>query len=402
MSGDQVILSEALQAIAAQVENLKRGEPLGVAFYHWMLGVDIGADRQAALAADMQKDVSGGGRSIQSVAALGYLLGHAPALVRTHGAAFQQGIEWLLGRTGGSQDGFAALLQPVAQLGLLVGLVAVGDAELFGKFARWFDALLERAAPATADWRHELLEQIRLRLHAGLLANVKLEMSSAGAVFAARGLASLRSAESDVLAPALLGRLKALNYSDAEQAAVDLAAYRYLARGELDINLRAPSLDDIAKILHRIPAALRRWTWEDQKKTPNSTVQKWAVENEYHFQNLLYTILVPVFHDLRDEEWLASVGQKKPRADLVIPALHLVVEVKFWRANTSPQEVISQIAEDVGLYLKKESPYRHVLPVIWDQGRRMEQHDYLIGGLAEIRDVVTPVIVPQPAFMSPT
>ena len=76
------------------------------------------------------------------------------------------------------------------------------------------------------------------------------------------------------------------------------------------------------------------------------------------------------------------------------------MEVKFWRANTSPQELISQIAEDVGLYLKKESPYRHVLPVIWDQGCRTEQHDYLIGGLAEIRDVVTPVIVPQPAFMS--
>lgn len=395
-----MILSEALQASAAQVESLKQGEPLQVAFYHWLLGLGIAADRQAALATDLQKDVSGSGRSIQSVAALGYLLGHAPSLADTHQKVFQQGIEWLLGRTSGSQDGFAALLQPVAQLGLLVGLVATGDGELFAKFARWFDALLERAPPPVADWRHELLEQIRLRLQAGLLGDVKLEMSSAAAVFATRGLASLRTTDSDAFTPELLGRLKALHYSDPEQAAVDLVAYRYLARGDIDVNLRAPSLDDIALVLQRVPAALRRWTWENQKKTPNSTAQKWGVEHEYHFQNLLYAVLAPVFHDLRDEEWLAAVGQKKPRADLVLPSLHLVVEVKYWRVNQSPQDLISQIAEDVSLYLKKGGPYRHVLPVIWDQGRRTEQHDYLIAGLNAIRDVVSPVVIPQPGFMN--
>ena len=94
------------------------------------------------------------------------------------------------------------------------------------------------------------------------------------------------------------------------------------------------------------------------------------------------------------------MGQKKPRADLVIPSLHLVVEVKYWRTNQSPQDLISQIAEDVGLYLKKGSPYRDVLPVIWDQGRRTEQHDYLIAGLNAIRDVVSTVVIPQPGFMS--
>jgi hypothetical protein len=144
---------------------------------------------------------------------------------------------------------------------------------------------------------------------------------------------------------------------------------------------------------------LRRWTWDEQKKTPNSTAQKWAVENEYHFQNLLCAVLAPVLPDLRDEEWLASVGQKKPRADLVVPSLHLVIEVKYWRNNSTPQDLISQIAEDVSLYLKRGSPYRKVLPIIWDQGRRTEQYDLLIAGLSEIRDVVSPVVIAQPAFM---
>ena len=62
---------------------------------------------------------------------------------------------------------------------------------------------------------------------------------------------------------------------------------------------------------------------------------------------------------------------------------------------------ISQIAEDVSLYLKVGSPYRKVLPIIWDQARRTEQYDLLISGLSQIRDVVSPVIIAQPAYMEP-
>lgn len=123
------------------------------------------------------------------------------------------------------------------------------------------------------------------------------------------------------------------------------------------------------------------------------------MENEYHFQNLLCALLAPVFPSLRDEEWLASVGQKRPRADLALPSLHLVIEVKYWREKSSPQDLISQIGEDVSLYLKVGSPYRKVLSVVWDQARRTERYDLLITGLGEIRDVITPVIIAQPAFV---
>lgn len=403
MTGNRLILSEALQATAALVGGLKDGEPLQVAFYHWVLSVGFPPDRRARLAKELQATISSGGRSIQSVGALGYLLATSPPLSDPYPSVFKQGVEWLSGRTGGSHDGFAALLQPVAQLGLLAGLVATREAQLFSTFAEWFDALLKRprsARQSDADWREELLQQIHSRLSVGLSGDANLQMDSSAAVFAARGLASLGNTEAGAFASELLGRLKALNYTDPEQAALDLVAYQYLARADVDVDLRAPSLNDVALVLQRVPAALRRWTWEKEKKTPNSTAQKWAVENEYHFQNLLYALLAPVFHEIQDEEWLSSVGQKKPRADLVMPSLHLVLEVKYWRASHSPQELISQIAEDVSLYLKAGSPYRHVLPVIWDQGRRTEEHDYLIAGLKAIRDVVSPVVIPQPGFMN--
>ena len=83
----------------------------------------------------------------------------------------------------------------------------------------------------------------------------------------------------------------------------------------------------------------------------------------------------------------------------MLPSLHLVIEVKFWREKSSPQDIISQIAEDVSLYLKVGSPYRKVLPIVWDQARRTEQYDLLISGLSQIRDVVSPVIIAQPAYM---
>lgn len=71
-----------------------------------------------------------------------------------------------------------------------------------------------------------------------------------------------------------------------EQAALDLAAFHYLAQGAAQIDLRAPSLDDVGLLLRRLPSGLRRWTWDEQKKTPNSTAQKWAVENEYHWHSV--------------------------------------------------------------------------------------------------------------------
>ncbi|MFN9091726.1 MAG: hypothetical protein ACK5V0_09565 [Alphaproteobacteria bacterium] len=216
----------------------------------------------------------------------------------------------------------------------------------------------------------------------------------------ARGLLAAGAGVNTEFVMRLLGRIQSVLYTEPEAAVLDLAAFRFLAH-TAHLDLRAPSLDDVTLLLRRIPSGLRRWTWEAQKRTPTSTAQKWAVENEYHFQNLLCALLTPVFPDLRDEEWLGSVGQKRPRADLVLPSLHLVIEVKFWRENSSPQDLISQIAEDVSLYLKVGSPYRKVLPIIWDQARRTEQYDLLISGLSQIRDVVTPVIIAQPAYMEP-
>lgn len=401
VSADNPLLSEALRAVEAQALALRDAGPLPVTFCHWALGEGF-AGHGSQLAAELSDEVAGSGRSIQAVAALGFLLAIDPGLTAVFGSAFAQGVDWLTGRVGGSPNSMVSLVQPVAQTGIQVGLLAIADADRWQKSGAWIGSLLAKRPPGLGvedDWRQELLSLVETRSKSGLADTPKVVCAtSSEAVYVARGLLAAGAGVNTEFVMRLLGRIQSVLYTEPEAAVLDLAAFRFLAH-TAHLDLRAPSLDDVTLLLRRIPSGLRRWTWEAQKRTPTSTAQKWAVENEYHFQNLLCALLTPVFPDLRDEEWLGSVGQKRPRADLVLPSLHLVIEVKFWRENSSPQDLISQIAEDVSLYLKVGSPYRKVLPIIWDQARRTEQYDLLISGLSQIRDVVTPVIIAQPAYM---
>jgi len=403
VSANNPLLFEALRAVEAQALALKSGGSLSVAFYHWTLGEELSIEQRVQMSQELCNEIAGGGRSIQAVAALGFLLSTDPALTSTCRNVFAQGVDWLMGRVGGSQNSMVSLMQPLAHTGVLVGLLVIADEDRWGKFGAWLATLLVKLQPVlsvNSGWRRELLSMVKVRSESDMASAPMVAVAtSCEAVYVARGLSESAPATDGDFASQLLGRIKAVVYDEPEQAVLDLAAFRFLAQGASQMDLRAPSLEDVGLLLRRIPAGLRRWTWDDQKKTPNSTAQKWAVENEYHFQNLLCAVLSPVFADLRDEEWLASVGQKKPRADLVIPSLHLVIEVKYWREKSSPQELISQIGEDVSLYLKVGGPYRKVLPIVWDQGRRTEQYDLLIAGLNEIRDVVSPVFIAQPAFM---
>lgn len=393
------LLGEVLLAVEAQAQTLKGAGPLSTTFYHWVLGEDLPSGQR--IAQELCGEILGSGRSIHAVAALGFALTIDPTLSTSSRDSFAQGVDWLTGRIGSSQTSMASLMQPVALTGVLVGILAVADSERWQKFGGWFSSLVANLQPVAGDgWHEELLAMIKLRSELSLTDVPKVTLATAcAAIYIARGLAQPAPTTGGDFTSRLLGRIKAVVYREPEQAALDLAAFRYLAQGALHIDLRAPCLNDVGLLLRRLPAGLRKWTWDDEKKTPRSTAQKWAVENEYHFQNLLCAVLAPVFADLRDEEWLASVGPKKPRADLVVPSLHLVIEVKYWREKSSPQDLISQIGEDVSLYLKVGSPYRKVLPVIWDEGRRTEQYDLLIAGLSEIRDVVSPVFIAQPAFM---
>jgi len=160
------------------------------------------------------------------------------------------------------------------------------------------------------------------------------------------------------------------------------------------------SLEDVSKLLKGVPAGLRGWTWEKKSRTQGGKPRQWYIENEYHVQNLLYLLLAPVFADIIEEEYTGSVGQKKPRVDLVIPSLKLVIEIKFWYGKDKPQRIIEEIAEDTSLYLAQGSPHEQMIAFIWDDSCRTEEHDLLDSGLKTLPGIFDVVIVSRPGRMA--
>ena len=157
---------------------------------------------------------------------------------------------------------------------------------------------------------------------------------------------------------------------------------------------------DILTVLEGVHRSLRRWTWDLQAKTRNSSAMHWDVQNEYHVQNLLYAILAPLFPDLNDEETISPVGQKNPRVDLSIPSLRTIIEVKFLRPGVPVQKMISEIAEDVGLY-NTDPRWSTLIPFIWDDSGRSEEHAKLIEGLKKFEFVLGAVVISRPGKMNP-
>jgi hypothetical protein len=127
--------------------------------------------------------------------------------------------------------------------------------------------------------------------------------------------------------------------------------------------------------------------------------RKWHVDNEYHVQSVLWAVLNPIFPDLKEEEYLASVAHLQPRADLCIPSLKLIIEAKFWYPKQKPQDLIEQILGDASLYLQADSGFNELIAVVWDDESRVEDHDLFRQGLKRVRGMRDVVFIQKPSIM---
>jgi hypothetical protein len=185
------------------------------------------------------------------------------------------------------------------------------------------------------------------------------------------------------------------------RAATQLRALKFLLRVTSTLNFNSVSIEDVARVLEGVNRSMRRWSWDDVPRTRNSAAARWDIENEYHVQDMLWAILAPIFPDLDDEEWLKSLGHHQPRADLAIPSLELIVEVKFIRAGGRSvfSNLIQEVATDASTYLQDGSGYRHIIAFVWDDAARTEEHAELRQGLLRIRRVHAAVVSSRPSKM---
>ena len=364
------------------------------AFRAWLLGEHECLTELSEAAAGHL--AAGGGRSFGHVAALSYV-DAAGRLMDQFRPALAQGLAWLGERAWfRPHQPYTLEADGVAALGIALGARRAGGPPEIS----WLQRLVVRSARSP-----DLLPLDRSLFIAAAHLVAAPERQDAAAMLpeAKVALAQLGFAVDDACCSSAwqaLLRFTAGGDEAVPEAALLLRAFEALTERNLPARLGRLEARDVLRVLEGVQRSLRRWTWDAAPKTPKSTAAHWQVENEYHVQNFLWAVLAPLFPDLNDEETLPPVGQKSPRVDLSIPGLGTVVEVKFMRSTTRFQQVIEEIAADASLYAT-DSRWTALIPFVWDDSRRTEEHAKLVSGLKQLPGVIGAVVVPRPGRMDP-
>lgn len=325
------------------------------------------------------------------------LLGYATSVDASYASGFADGVAWLRQRQyfiAGRAAGFE--VNGLALLGVAIGLRSTANAG--GEAIAWLKGLLTQSLQQhrATDWNEALI---------AAAAEVLGDRSAAGKIaadlrvaLAARGVLTsdpATRAEAWDLMAGLTGSDDGMS-----RAATQAAGLGFLVRESSTLRTGTSSIADVANVLSGLNRSMRRWVWESKPRTPRSAIARWGVDNEYHVQDMLWVVLAPVFPDLDDEEWLKSLGQHHPRADLAIPSLRVIIEVKFARKEgKSFSELIQEVAADASTYLQDGSGYANIIAFIWDDAARTEEHAELRQGLLRIRGVVDAIVLPRPQKM---
>lgn len=396
-----ILIDDARQALFREIAKVAGHNDLHDAFVAWLCPgtvSGIGIDK----ATEVAVKAAGAERSFAHVAVLG-LAAQVRTLAPKEAESLMAGLNVTVNRepvVAGTPMGFC--MNGVALASVVLGAKATGDSALWTKTCVW----LRKCREATAGglgldfWQEWLLSCIAE--HTGANWERKSadspEAATVRIALCSRGIGTTSPVdEQSVLG--LIRQSSAMGIGEA-RAAIRLAALEWVRRDRPVCDLRAVTTADIGNLLRRIPAGLKKWTWEDKARTRTSpAARQWHIENEYHVQNILWLVLAPFLPNLVDEESTPKVGPVQPRADIGVPSLRLIVEAKFMRADDPPKKMIEQIAQDASLYLVPGSKYDKLVPFIWDDSRRTEHHEEMIRGLRQIAGVADAVIVPRPGSM---
>ena len=374
-----------------------------VAFAYWMLKREADA-REATEIAEASARKAGAQLDFQTVATLGFAsqsgVSGAEAL-----APLRQGLERLAGRTpivDGIPMGFCS--DAVGILGVTLGCKSLGDAALSSQINRWLCSFLTLIynLDGTENWQRHLFQAADLVLNGKTaLPTTALEQAQdARVALSSRDVLPRTDGEAGEQEEARALRLimhQSMHETSFERAALKLAALEHVIRTAPTVVPSRISPQELVRLLERIPAALRKWTWEISPRTKSAQPRQWHMDHEYHVQNLLWALLAPIFPDLDDEQYLTKIGHKNPRADFYIPSMKLVIEAKFLRPGDRMQKIIDEISSDTGLYSAMGNDCSGIIPVVWDDGARSHEHDYLRQGLRKLPNIVDAIILSRPS-----
>ncbi|MEK7691244.1 MAG: hypothetical protein AAB425_09505 [Bdellovibrionota bacterium] len=398
------LLSEAAASYRKQITEIKPDATLERVFICWLLPDSSPPSASFTDLIQTAAKATGANRTPRGIATLGFA-----AAIKDNtsevSTALQEGLRWLSERPA-----FAPNTTPSFEIdGLALLGIALGAASLQvphrKKTFDWLAGFLPRSAAAKVGHTNRYL----ISATANVIGQSSLAPfpSTHEAAIAQIGLATrgAASAPSDVQLALPLQEFSVASEQsqDTVLSAIKLSALHYLFQCLPTVDFRALGLEDVLAVLSRLQHALKRWPWEISPRTvkKDAKLVKWDIDNEYHLQSLLWAVLSPVFPDLDDEENVKSTGHARPRADLCIPSLQLVVEAKFVRDGTQSEfsRITNELAADAGLYCVPGSGFTKIIPVIWDNSSSTDHHAELIQGLEKLPNVTKAIVIPRPGRM---
>jgi len=393
----QHLLKSLRKSLTDCIGGLKGTGSLEEAVSGWILGETAASLLSLEAAAQNSATLTGASRTYQHVAILGYvadLVEVDPGIT----GALVSGLDWLSGRAAFSQVPTSFEVDGKALLGVALGARRCKHQTAID----WMAGFLKQSGSSRlAPWERALISGASCVIGVpdliktppmDELADVRVALRSRGVDIGCTPVDEQRAVD------AVLRHAPEVDAS--WRTAAHLRVLDWVIQEACAVDMSSPTPEQVLQILQRVSASMRRWRWDEAKPQSGLPVQ-WQIENEYHVQDLLWTILAPLFPDLEDEENLPSLGQKHPRCDLGIRSLHLIIEVKFIRNGTKREfsEMIGQIAEDHTLYLRQGSNYDKMIVFAWDNSCTTEQHDEFKQAFANMQGVVGCAVIGRPKKM---
>ncbi len=316
-----LLLTDARAALQRTLAHRPQAD-LALVFGYWILMMPTDAPEAVKIvAAAMLR--SGAQQDFQNVATLGFATA-AGLLGADASATLKQRLDRLAGRKPFVDEvPMAFCSDAVGILGVALGTRSLADTSVSAKIVAWLSSFLKTIYDlhGTENWQRFLFQAADRVLGGGIgitssllgqAEDVYVALTAKGIFALANGKTAVQE-EERALKLILLQGASQIPY---ERAAMRLAALEYVVRSAPAVVPGRISAQDLVRLLERVPAGLRKWTWETKPRTSNAPPRQWHIDHEYHVQNLLWLLLAPIFPDLDDEQYLAKIGQKNPRADL--------------------------------------------------------------------------------------
>jgi hypothetical protein len=127
-----------------------------------------------------------------------------------------------------------------------------------------------------------------------------------------------------------------------------------------------PAMERLLHIIRSLPEVAYQLTKRRKDKhVPRPTIK---INDEYDVQDLLHSLLLIDFSDVRNEEWTPSFAGASKRTDFLLHDEEIVIEVKKTRPSLTQSAVSAELTVDITAY-RTHPRAKRLVCVVWDRDR---------------------------------